>query len=411
MNKEEWLGRIFRNYYMKNAERVREPEMLEHREFGFVYFNRKGMERHLSFPDRESLIDFIRSRYPKHAYYSTAYYISPGAPTMDEKQWIGAELVFDIDADHIETSCKNVHDYWRCTKCGREDRGPVPNRCPNCGSDKLNSITWVCHECIDAAREECEKVVDMLINDLGFHQKDLEIFFSGHRGFHIHLYDKRVYDIPQEGRREIVSYLRGEGLDIALLIERTLGSSIRPLDLDSKCWGGRIARGMYEIILTSTEENLKRLGITASVRKYILLNRSKILENMENANWEFLREIIRRRGGKKSIAKIIEHVVNMYAAEVDERVTIDTRRLIRLPGTLHGKTGLAVVNVDIDGLWTFNPFEDAIVLSDETIEVEIVGSIPERVWGIKLGKASRLKVPLYLAIYLVNNNVAELCRR
>lgn len=410
MSDEKWISKIFKKYYMRNAERVKEPDMIARREFGFIYFNRKGMERHVSFPNRETLIDFIRNKYPKHAFYSTAYYTSPEVPTMDEKHWIGAELVFDIDADHLEIDCRKLHDYWKCSTCGREDRGIAPSRCPSCGSDKISSTSWVCPRCIDAAREECEKVVNMLVNDLGFSQKDIEIFFSGHRGFHIHLYDKRVYNIPQEGRREIISYLRGEGLDIALLIERTLNSSIKPLDLNGKCWGGRIARGLYEVVLTSTEDYLKRLGATASVRRYILTNKDKILESIENSDWEFLREITRLRAGKKSLFKIIEHIVSKYSAEVDERVTIDTRRLIRLPGTLHGKTGLEVVQVDIDELWTFNPFEEAIVLDSEPVEVEIVGNIPERLWNIELGKSSRLRVPLYLAIYLINNGVAKLRR-
>jgi len=29
---------------------------------------------------------------------------------MENKGWIGADLIFDIDADHIETRCKTEHD-------------------------------------------------------------------------------------------------------------------------------------------------------------------------------------------------------------------------------------------------------------------------------------------------------------
>ena len=38
---------------------------------------------------------------PSHIYYSSAYYQTPGAPTMDTKKSTGADLIFDLDADHL----------------------------------------------------------------------------------------------------------------------------------------------------------------------------------------------------------------------------------------------------------------------------------------------------------------------
>ena len=34
-------------------------------------------------------------------YYSSAYYRRPEEKVMLEKQWMGAELIFDLDADHL----------------------------------------------------------------------------------------------------------------------------------------------------------------------------------------------------------------------------------------------------------------------------------------------------------------------
>ena len=48
--------------------------------------------------------DFLKKNVPSHVYHSAAYYEIPGAPTMAKKNWLGADLVFDLDADHLEGS-------------------------------------------------------------------------------------------------------------------------------------------------------------------------------------------------------------------------------------------------------------------------------------------------------------------
>jgi DNA primase small subunit len=47
-------------------------------------------------------------------------------------------------------------------------------------------------------------------------------------------------------------------------------------------------------------------------------------------------------------------------APIDEPVTTDTRRLIRLPGTLHGGSGLVVTPIDRDDVAAFDPLCDAV---------------------------------------------------
>ena len=50
---------------------------------------------------QQELIDYIKNLIPSHIYYSSAYYEKPDAATMGEKGWCGADLIFDLDADHI----------------------------------------------------------------------------------------------------------------------------------------------------------------------------------------------------------------------------------------------------------------------------------------------------------------------
>ena len=74
------------------------------RELAFMYYGKDFMQRHLAFTEKETFNRFLASRVPTHVYYSTALYQNPSAPTMDAKVWKGADLIFDLDADHIPGS-------------------------------------------------------------------------------------------------------------------------------------------------------------------------------------------------------------------------------------------------------------------------------------------------------------------
>ena len=100
----EFLKNQFKNYY--KSTKVDLPDRFGRREFAFVLFGGKGMIRHIGFDKKKQLYDFLIDRAPCHVYYSSAYYQSPGAPTMQEKKWMGAELIFDLDSDHLPNAEK-----------------------------------------------------------------------------------------------------------------------------------------------------------------------------------------------------------------------------------------------------------------------------------------------------------------
>jgi len=75
------------------------------------------MLRHKSFKTPDAFRNFFVSLIPADVYYSCAYYENPEAD-MSRKGWLGADLIFDIDADHIPTHCSKVHDKWVCGDCG-----------------------------------------------------------------------------------------------------------------------------------------------------------------------------------------------------------------------------------------------------------------------------------------------------
>lgn len=100
----DFLKNTFQTYYQSN--KIELPDRFGRREFGFLFFSGKGMVRHLGFEKREQVWDFLADRAPQHAYYSSAYYKTPNAAKMAEKNWMGAELIFDLDSDHLPNAEK-----------------------------------------------------------------------------------------------------------------------------------------------------------------------------------------------------------------------------------------------------------------------------------------------------------------
>ncbi|HIE15131.1 TPA: hypothetical protein EYP70_07655, partial [Candidatus Bathyarchaeota archaeon] len=191
ITKENFIRDKFREFYERESDRIEAPTSIEMREFGFLLFGEKIMIRHKSFTEIKDLRRFLREIVPMHVYYSAAYYSAPEEP-MERKGWIGADLYFDIDADHIPTPCRKLHDLWRCHKCGFQGKGTPPNRCPVCGNQNFDTKTWSCEVCLEAARRETIKLIEFLMSDFGFSEEEVNVSFSGHRGYHVHIESEEV---------------------------------------------------------------------------------------------------------------------------------------------------------------------------------------------------------------------------
>jgi DNA primase catalytic subunit len=96
-----FLKQHFLGYYREHAKSLNAPLSMNEREFGFLTFHERRMIRHKAFKDLESFNGALLSLTPSDVYYSTAYYERPDAD-MAGKGWLGADIVFDVDADHLD---------------------------------------------------------------------------------------------------------------------------------------------------------------------------------------------------------------------------------------------------------------------------------------------------------------------
>jgi DNA primase small subunit len=327
------------------------------------------MTRHKAVSSPEQLVDMIRALVPSDVYYSTAYYVRP-AEQMERKGWLGSDLVFDVDADHIDTPCKVNHDMWVCASCGQAGQGKAPDLCPKCGKAGFEERTWFCDECLTAAKKEVSKLIDFLTGDFGIPAEEMHIFFSGHRGYHLHVRTGEVRKLDESQRKEIVDYVLGLGLDAFYqgLYKKPKSVIVGPQREDPG-WRGRFAREIYRLIMEGSKDELVELGFSARRAQLIIQERP---EREERWRKKILWSEFEDRFHVKDTTwrAIIERAVSKGAlpAEIDTVVTTDTHRLIRLSETLNGKTGLRAMAVS--SLDTFDPFREPIAFEgEETVRV------------------------------------------
>lgn len=316
MEAKQYLIRKFEEYYRK--KRIRLPKNFEQREFAFVPFESLPnfvMKRHHSFSSEEDFRAYILSAIPAHIYYSSAYYERPNEENMEKKGWKGADLIFDIDADHL----------------------PV----------KKGSI----EHSLAIAKREVQKLLTILSIDFGV--SEVEVFFSGGRGYHVHVFDKDFLNLGSPERREIVDYLM---LNNPKIVEKN-----------------------------------SLLDSNAAIRIARLLEK---------------RGISRKEITKKQ--KDLEKALSSLRVYIDAPVTADVKRLIRLPESLHGKTGLRVVKVE--DLESFDPFRDAIAFGDEIVRVRILSRIKMRMHEVELDfhAGEVVEIPEFCAIYLLCRGIATI---
>jgi DNA primase small subunit len=381
---------------------------LGHRELAFLQFGEQMMIRHMQFRDEVSLRDHLVEETPAHVYYSSAYYKRAQALDMNKKGWSGADLIFDVDADHIPTTCKIDHDTWTCLDCNTKGAGFPPESCPGCGKKRIETTTWVCDKCLEVTKNEVFKLLDeYLIPDFGISLKDVEICFSGHRGYHLHVLTESLRWLTSDGRREIADYVRGLGLEPKLLGFRVLSNEplIGP-DIRDGSWRGRVAKSIYIYLSRCNVEDLKQVIGSAKAASRICQNKDRILNEITGSPswWGGLKWV-----GLERISRIAGDSIKEILCDIDERVTIDIKRLIRYPNSLHGKSGLKASRITYNDLEKFDPLRDAVAFKDGEIKVYVREAPRVRIGDHEIGplKEAEVVVPKALGLYLICKGAAE----
>src|SRR4030067_16676 len=399
-----FIMKIFSKHYRQTALAM--PDRFSKREFGFMFFDRQGMVRHTAFPSRASLKKYLIEQTPAHVYYSCAYYEKPDAQTMPEKKWLGADLIFDLDADHVEGA-------------------------QNMPYEKM----------LERGKEEGTRLVDeFLLRDLGVPENELKIAFSGGRGYHVHINSPKVLRLTSHERREIVDFVTGTDLDIdwvfppnpyeiARFKDRVDSDKKRTMpSLDDGGWRRRIRKGINTLLdeIESMEpadahaklawlfkESKREIGKKTVEGLYTdLFGGRSGTRGVDRMRAENTFEVFSEKRHSDAFLDLVDkRVRGRMKGETDEPVTSDIKRLIRLPTSLHGKTGFEVIPLTRQDLTGFDPFEDAVseALGEEEVIAQCDKPCDVSMKGSKLSLDSGSNsVPEFAAVYLLCRKLARM---
>lgn len=364
-----YILKRFSEYYAKAEFQI--PE-IEKREFG-AGIEKKIDFRHMAFANANEFRSFLVNKTPLYISHSVAYYQLPAATPMEKKGWLGADLIFDLD---YETNSKYL------SKADFE----------NIRNDTIRLVE------------------EFLIPDFGILKEKISINFSGNRGFHVHAYDERFRMLRSEERREIIEYVRGLGLNYESFFfkketgrqegGRTIYMEGGPLPAGGG-YTGRFAKKVLETMQTKPE----RFGrIFKDEQK-----RMSFINGINSGNWS-LRKMT--AGLDKKLREIAENELPMRTVAVDSAVTRDATKLIRVPNTIHGSTGLCAKIVSLKELQQFEPMHHALAFSKDLLNITALEEIPELEMNnciyekIECGKNA--EVPECFGIYLALKGSAKI---
>ncbi|MFO8109409.1 MAG: DNA primase small subunit PriS [Thermoplasmata archaeon] len=407
-----FLHGMLKSYYTKTDLEL--PPRFTLREFAFIYRGSRGMHRPVAFVTGQEFKEFMAAKLPIHTYYSTAYYSNPRAP-MKNKEWLGADLIFDLDSDHLP------------------------------GGENMSYPRQ-----LELVKKKTRLLLeDFLMDDFGFQEKHIKLVFSGNRGYHIHVRKKEVFSLPRSARREIVDYITGTGISLSSIfpydmVEVSKFKEFSKTEYSYKFpprkkggWGRRaidlIKYALERWSHMSKEEFVEEVAYDSSKKTGIKGIGEKTAVGLYNelygqGKW---RDIIKKETlddlsesgmvNQKYFLKIFEQVIRdhginqlslKFVGATDEPVTGDTKRLIRLPTSIHGGSFLVVKPIDIAKFDDFEPLKDAFIeiSGDKNYDIRLE-DLPNEEYVVLKGKTyefeKNMNVPECLVPFFVTKYQAK----
>ena len=376
----DFLQQMFSTYYKKHV--IDSVPDVPYREFGFGVYKRKIANRNMAFTNVNEVNSFLRDRKPLFFSYSNAYYKFPARTPMSNKELFKADIIYEFDADELGLEV------------------PV-----------INEIQWFKPVHLEEAKRQVFRLLDFLHNDFGFSDDGVAINFSGKAGFHVHLRSKSIQDLNKRARIELVDYLTAQNMDFTNL-GFDFDSFVAPKQ--KGLWQARLIIGLKEFFEKDTKEISKLTDFPTKKVSPLVKSKDALFSSLDKG---VLMQVEGRKGGE-FWKKVLEIVAKSERVPIDRQTSIDLHKIIRVPATLHGDTGMVAKIIPIDSLKDFDAFNDSVVFDEKfakefdlnTIKVTVKEAPAFELLNKKFGpyKDEVVELPLFAAAYLVGKGAAVL---
>ncbi len=366
------LEKLYLEYYAKTEIHV--PE-IQRRELAFIYWGDKAgpRDRPRYFATNEELNKFLRTIPRASAYHSTAYYLDPNESAMAKKGWQKCDLIFDIDGDCPEG------EYM----------------------DMLLELGIHTKTLID----------EFLVEDFGIPLDEIRIEFSGKKGFHVTVLSDEWKHLSKEARRQLVDYVEGSKVDKAILFPEKKGYVMcNPNAMGWRKYSRRTVETLLKITDGRSAEDIEPLLLTWGFPKVRakkisdLLTQPKIRQAVLEGRLSPLTS-----KGERTLTDLMRVVVKQHnlglGGCIDRKVTFDTNRIIRVPGTLHCKSGFPCITISYSDLTNpgsiFDKIREAVGTDEITIKLPHAVSVETDTGVIEL-EGGIHTIPRWIGIALLS---------
>lgn len=353
---------------------------IQRREIAFQYWGDPGIrDRHRYFQTNEKLNDFLREIPRAAVFHSVAYYLDPHEVSNGKKDLRGVDLIFDLDDGDFDA--------------------------PWIGMERLGRLCELGKTLID----------DFLVEDFGISLKDIRIEFSGRKGLHITVLNDEYNHLSRGERRQIVDYIEGSKVDRSVLFPERKGYVV--CEPNAKGWR-KYARRTVETLLEETEgktlEEVTEIVATWGFPKVRSKKISALLmqPKVRQAVLEGRLSVLTGKG-ERTLDDLIKMAIKRHnlglGGTIDRKVTFDMHRILRIPNSLHPKSGLPCLTIDYEDLSSptrifekikklVGENEVSVILTEETTVML------DEICNFQAGKHS---LPKYIAIALLSQSVNQ----
>ena len=284
------------------------------REFAFLLEDGNFI-RNISFKTSADMIDFIARNPIRMGYVGAVYDVPPSKhSTIQKIGWVSREFCFDLD----------LNDYDLVRTCGCKGKYQY------------------CKKCWSLVQDAAAFLDRTLKEDFGY--KDIVWVFSGRRGFHGWVQDKPAGTLTQIQRNSLINYLT--------LIKDEKRTQAVEKDLKHVI---PLRDRILEMIAKSFFQHVSDKELRAAPFNFVGAQINKLRYNLKNATMPFSKIYDTILTKKQNRDAIFTHVIRYRYPRIDRKVSIDIRRILKIPNSIQDNTGRACCLVDIKKIHKFFP--------------------------------------------------------